>query len=97
MNGEYRTNNQQEAWHRGLQGKIQDAKQSPRDFVEKLQEDCMDQIQKFYSANAGNTDPPKKRSAQKIRDEKLKDLVKDFETKTPIDYLDSIAPYMKKS
>ena len=50
-----------------------------------------------FSANSGNTDPPKKRAAQRIREEKMLGLVKDFDKKSALDYLESLAPYMKQN
>ena len=48
LNGEHKTNNYQEGWHRGLQRKIMSAGGKSIDFVRVLQEDCADTIQKFY-------------------------------------------------
>ena len=96
-NGEPRTNNYIEGWHRGMERQLQDVGKGPHDFVEVLQNNCVDSIQKFYSSNTNNTEPPKKRTKQVVRDQKIKDLVHEFDKKSPLDYLDSLAPYMKQN
>ena len=97
MNGEPRTNNYIEGWHRAQQRVLQDVGDTPHELVDVLQKNCIDNIQRFYSSNTNNTEPPKKRTKQVLRDKAILDLVKDFHKKSPLDYLDSLAPYMKQT
>ena len=92
-----RTNNHVEGWHSGLQRSLDGIPaDKPHEFLLKLKENYEDTQADVASWRSGFADPPQMSKQQKEKNARLKKIVQRYRRDKMLEYLQNLAPSMKR-